>query len=358
MKILWKILELFVKIVSLNQKVLHIKRFFNSFVIFVALTLTVGFLGSLLCLINLDDDLSIEQRMRSTLILQILTLVIGHVVFKGIYLFMNCDEFYDLLNWMKNFEHREFDDLLRDYGKKYTRMTTEWSQKLLRFMFAFYTFGASSFTVEILFFTKVVIVPFIPTSNLFGNGIAIFLQIVISTVAMCAMVFFDILPILTGLHIVCMTFIIRDSIKKLRIARAPTEADEEASILGRSKLLKVIQLLHCELLIKLDAFCNTFSMLALIQLINSFLLLLFILFTTNELTSTLTLKASFFGAMMEILLICLLGQIVSMQPEDIYDDFCQTNWYEMSIVDQKHFLFLPANGSEELRPKGRRNLQH
>uniref|UniRef100_A0A7G3AER1 Odorant receptor n=1 Tax=Lutzomyia longipalpis TaxID=7200 RepID=A0A7G3AER1_LUTLO len=337
MEKLWKIFELFVKIVSLNPNYLRINRFFNRILIFAFLSLILSLPNPSYSLLNTNEHFSIEENMRVKLITELYIIAVGHVILKGFYIFLYRDEFYELLDWMKNLQHREFDALLQDQVKKYTSMANEYSQKLLRYIVLLYSFAGLSVTVDCLIYNPVEIVPFIPTSNPSYNVYSYFIQISISTFAICFMIFYDILPLLTGLHIICMSFTIREGVKELKIFRA-TEAEEEVSREKNSRLLKVIHMLHCEFLIQLNRFCDVFSMLALIQLTTSFLFLLLLLYGTNELSNTLILKVALLCAVCEIFMICFLGQIVAMKTEDIYNDFCQTNWYEMSIADQKHFL--------------------
>uniref|UniRef100_A0A7G3AME0 Odorant receptor n=1 Tax=Lutzomyia longipalpis TaxID=7200 RepID=A0A7G3AME0_LUTLO len=338
MEKLWDIFKFFVKIVSLNPKILRIKRFFNRILVFVFLSLILSLPCPSVSLFNTNENFSIEENMRMKIIAELYIIVGGHVILKGFFFFIYCDEFYYLLYWMKSLQDREFDALLQDHVKKYICMATVYSQKLLRYIVLLYSFAGLSITMDCLIYNPIDIIPFIPMTNPFYSVYSYFIQIVCTIFVVSLMIFYDILPLLTGLHIVCMSFAIRDGIKDLNSVRETTETEEEVSKAKDSKLLKAITVVHCEFLIQLDRFCNSFSMLALIQLTSSFLILLLFFYGSDELSNTLILKVAFVIAVCEIFLICLLGQIVEMKTEDIYNDFCQTNWYEMSIADQKHFL--------------------
>ncbi|GAB0099923.1 hypothetical protein DMENIID0001_158250 [Sergentomyia squamirostris] len=54
---------------------------------------------------------------------------------------------------------------------------------------------------------------------------------------------------------------------------------------------------------------------------------------------TLSYKLAIVCVTFQVFIVCLVGQVLEQKSEDIYNEFCQINWHDFPINEQKFFAF-------------------
>uniref|UniRef100_A0A3F2ZDE6 Odorant receptor n=1 Tax=Lutzomyia longipalpis TaxID=7200 RepID=A0A3F2ZDE6_LUTLO len=111
-------------------------------------------------------------------------------------------------------------------------------------------------------------------------------------------------------------------------------------IQAKSALIKTIAKRHCDIIKNIDYFQDVLLWISFTHFVTStfILLFLFTLIRTNVAVEIAVLVLIFIQA--ELFLLCLFGEIIQVKMEQLLKTFYLTNWYDLSVKDQKAFLII------------------
>ncbi|GAB0086973.1 hypothetical protein DMENIID0001_012140 [Sergentomyia squamirostris] len=170
--------------------------------------------------------------------------------------------------------------------------------------------------------------PYIPTEE-FSEILTIFQYILIFS-GVSLVLFIDLLVAVIGIHLIYVSNIIQDAIKYLNNIDLLENA---------TRNLEEIFKLHCEIIEKINEFSNSVSLMFLSQISTTALMLITIFYIVQQfIFDYLTLLLIIAAVTFQLFITCFLGQIVEWKMEQIYDEFCQINWYDLSLVNKGKYL--------------------
>ncbi|GAB0099926.1 hypothetical protein DMENIID0001_158280 [Sergentomyia squamirostris] len=113
-----------------------------------------------------------------------------------------------------------------------------------------------------------------------------------------------------------------------------------SSMMDHSRLLRKIQLLHSDIINHNRAFNDLLFHLSLIQLFCSILLVLITMYAIKVNAVGFVSYFLALSAIIQLLLICLFGEIIFIRYSDVERCLMLTKWYEMPLRDQKNFVLI------------------
>ncbi|XP_055701677.1 odorant receptor 85f-like [Phlebotomus papatasi] len=145
----------------------------------------------------------------------------------------------------------------------------------------------------------------------------------------------DLWVAIIGIHIMGMLRVLADFIRLL---------DESSQ--NHSSLLRRIQTLHADIINHNRIFNDLIFHLLTAQLLSSIFLILMSLSAVKY--DAVGFVSYFLGgsSIIQLLLICLFGEIIFMRYSDIDRCLNLTKWYEMSLTDQRNFILILRMGQK------------
>uniref|UniRef100_A0A3F2ZDE1 Odorant receptor n=1 Tax=Lutzomyia longipalpis TaxID=7200 RepID=A0A3F2ZDE1_LUTLO len=170
---------------------------------------------------------------------------------------------------------------------------------------------------------------FLVSSNLVYVPLAPVMQAILLGCPCCTSLYIDLCILFIGLEIMAALNILNQMI----IA-------EEMSIEKSCNFLKIIAKRHCEVVTIINEFNSYTSILFLMHFATTTPVLL-LSFTSIQLNTN-----DFLGYLIiafawgELLLLCLFGEFIKIKTEILSQTLYLTNWYDMSVKDQKTYLLI------------------
>ncbi|XP_059608092.1 odorant receptor 85b-like [Phlebotomus argentipes] len=141
-----------------------------------------------------------------------------------------------------------------------------------------------------------------------------------------------------GIYILFFMKIINAMIKNL---------DSAESKENRSDLLIQIVKKHVKLLEILNMFNDAIAIISLIQLVMSTIIFLS-LFFAFQVYKEFFMYTIIPTMMIQLALLCIFGEMIRTENENIFQNLYQTNWYEFSVKEQKIVLLMMMNSCNEI----------
>ncbi|GAB0091352.1 Odorant receptor [Sergentomyia squamirostris] len=168
---------------------------------------------------------------------------------------------------------------------------------------------------------------FLPKDSIFWNEIAYFFQfLVLLILALCSGTA-DMTAIFIGLDIMASLDTLYDYICLIN-EKIKTDVD----------FFKIILKRHCKVIDKINLLNEAVYQISFIQMIVSTLGLLLIFVFIRKETMQISGYTSCFCTMLQILPLCVFGEMIKIKTEKLSNAFYDVNWYELSLKDQKTFL--------------------
>ncbi|GAB0086257.1 Odorant receptor [Sergentomyia squamirostris] len=164
------------------------------------------------------------------------------------------------------------------------------------------------------------------------QGGAILLAGTWNAVSDCAIIFI-------GLYLLSFVKIINKMITSL--------TDQDVMIECPDLLLRTMKK-HVEMIEVLGIFNDGVKLMSFIQILMSICFYLTSLLGIQTNKSELSLYMIFLSVLVQLFLLCLFGEIIKSETEVIFWNLYLTNWYEMSLTDQKILLIMMMNSQNEI----------
>ncbi|XP_055691174.1 odorant receptor 33a-like [Lutzomyia longipalpis] len=116
-------------------------------------------------------------------------------------------------------------------------------------------------------------------------------------------------------------------------------------------LLPKILKKHVEMLKIVNTFNESFKFMSLIQLVMSTMIFFTMLFSIQMYEKQFEMHIAFSAALLQLIFVCVFGEILRSESEAIFDNLYQTNWYELSVKEQKVILMIMMNSTNPISIK-------
>uniref|UniRef100_A0A905HKU9 Odorant receptor n=1 Tax=Lutzomyia longipalpis TaxID=7200 RepID=A0A905HKU9_LUTLO len=118
---------------------------------------------------------------------------------------------------------------------------------------------------------------------------------------------------------------------------------ENPEVPKRPRFLNRIIEKHVEMIKILNIFNEIMKFISLAQLVCSTLIFLSIIFVIQIFPNNLLLYFMLSTLLSQLALLCVFGEIIRSESEQIFIKLYQTNWYDLSVKEQRVILFMMAN---------------
>ncbi|GAB0086974.1 hypothetical protein DMENIID0001_012150 [Sergentomyia squamirostris] len=259
-----------------------------------------------------------------------LCLAYAQIFFKVTNFVLYKDSFKKMLHWMEDLDRRSFDSGFGGNCKVHIEVARKICMTIPKAIFLSYFISAHGFSLN-FFITKetIITIPYLPTSEYLY--LLLVLQFSVSHAGLTAIFIFDMFVVVIGVHIIFFSNIVQDAIKSLNNIVLMED--------GTRNLLQIYKL-HYEIIEKVKEFSDSVSLMFLFQISTSAILFVIFFYVIQEFFLDNLLYPMIIAALiLQLFITCFLCQIVEVKMEQIYDELCQTNWYDMTSVNKRNFLF-------------------
>ncbi|XP_055691173.1 putative odorant receptor 83c [Lutzomyia longipalpis] len=116
-------------------------------------------------------------------------------------------------------------------------------------------------------------------------------------------------------------------------------------------LLQKILKKHVEMLKAVNAFNQSFKFMSFMQIIMSTILFFTMLFSIQMFQKQFAIHFAFAAVSLQLVFVCVFGEVIRTESEAIFDNLYQTNWYELSVKEQKVVLMIMMNSTNPISIK-------
>uniref|UniRef100_A0A7G3AL98 Odorant receptor n=1 Tax=Lutzomyia longipalpis TaxID=7200 RepID=A0A7G3AL98_LUTLO len=146
-------------------------------------------------------------------------------------------------------------------------------------------------------------------------------------------VIIDTAIVIIGIHIMGFINTVNRMIQGLNDAEVKTKCPN---------LLVKILIHHVEMIEQLNAFNKGLHLMSFIQFIMSTMIYLAMFYTVRSSNAELIVYSFLVCVLIQLFMLCMFGEIISSRTDKTTTLLWLTNWYEMSLPDQKIFLIILA----------------
>ncbi|XP_059623022.1 odorant receptor 4-like [Phlebotomus argentipes] len=159
------------------------------------------------------------------------------------------------------------------------------------------------------------------------------IMMAISAISVCTI---DLAVIFIGIQIMAALNILNDYMKLI-----------DKKVKEIPNYLKLIIIRHNDIIKNINSFKESIEKTAFVQVASSSLLLIFIFLFVRKESNQITAYVLCLTGISQILLLCIFGELLKIKTERLSATLYLTNWYELSVKDQKMFLLVLAMAQKD-----------
>uniref|UniRef100_A0A3F2ZD76 Odorant receptor n=1 Tax=Lutzomyia longipalpis TaxID=7200 RepID=A0A3F2ZD76_LUTLO len=243
-------------------------------------------------------------------------------------------EVESLLNWIQDLRVKvEKDEIIQKVSKEEFAKALKYSVLFFKTYLGLYMMTGVFVALNFTFCNYLVIA--IPGLDQESTGfIHRFVPILFTEIAASWTVSSDSAIVFIGIYVI---FFMRSVNRLINIFA------ENSEITNRPRFLICIIEKHIEMIRILEVFNECMKFISLMQLCFSTLTFLVILFVIQLFPDNLLLYSMLITLLTQLGLLCFFGEIVRSESEEIFINLYQTNWYDLSLKEQRIILLMMAN---------------
>uniref|UniRef100_A0A3F2ZEE5 Uncharacterized protein n=1 Tax=Phlebotomus papatasi TaxID=29031 RepID=A0A3F2ZEE5_PHLPP len=252
---------------------------------------------------------------------------------KVLSLFFQRNNFHKLSQWSKslnelNGQDEKFSTIVKDNLTRFRRI---WLivLKTTKITFTVSSFFMASSTVLKTGNDGMIKIPFLSEDWIYYKVVVFIIQLYLTVNAALVAVYTDMTIIFFGFEIIAVLCTLYDYISA-----------NKDKMIENSDFLKIIILKHFDFIDKIKIFNKTVLYISLLQFTCSLLMALFLFLYIRMNTQSFVGYIMIMCALIQLLYPCLAGEMINIKTKKLSEIFYQTNWYDLSLKDQKTFLII------------------
>ncbi|XP_055678861.1 odorant receptor 85c-like [Lutzomyia longipalpis] len=242
------------------------------------------------------------------------------------------EEVESLLNWiLGHHEKTEDDEIIQKVSQEEFAKALRYSMLFFRIFFAMFMVTAiiCSFKFALSDYLIIAIPGLNPDATHFIHKL---LTIIFTYVVASWTVFSDMAIVFIGIYII---FFLKSINKLINIFGDNSDTFPKFLLCLIRKHVEMIRVLHI--------FNDIMKFISLVQLISSTLTFLVVIFYIQLFPNYLLLHIMLVSLLIQLALLCFFGEIIRSESKEIFKNLYQTNWYDLSLKDQKIILLMMTN---------------
>uniref|UniRef100_A0A240SXY0 Odorant receptor n=1 Tax=Lutzomyia longipalpis TaxID=7200 RepID=A0A240SXY0_LUTLO len=244
------------------------------------------------------------------------------------------EEVESLLNWILDHHAKtEEDEIIQKVSQEEFAKALKYSELLFKIFFTMFMVPAMvcSYKFALSDYLIIAIPGLDQGSTVFVHKL---LTIIFTYILTSWTVFSDMAIVFIGIYLI---FFLKS------INRLINVFGENSEVQKMPKFLICIIEKHAEMIRILRLFNESVKFISLMQLISSTLTFLVVIFFVQLFPNYLLLHIMLASLLSQLALLCFFGEIIRSESKEIFKNLYQTNWYDLSLKDQKIILLMMTN---------------
>uniref|UniRef100_A0A3F2ZEF3 Odorant receptor n=1 Tax=Phlebotomus papatasi TaxID=29031 RepID=A0A3F2ZEF3_PHLPP len=320
-------LEFGISLITLN---ISNRSIIDRFVIIISLISITIFIILLLLYLTAN----FESKLTDNVVVCIASFfAISIINIKIVPLFFQRNNFRKLTQWSKslnepNAEDEMFNTILKDNLTRFRRM---WLilHKITKISFmlsgCFMAFGTVLKTGN----DGMIKIPFLSEDWIYYKVVVFIIQLYLTVNVALVTVYIDMIIIFFGFEITAVLYTLYDYISA-----------NKDKMIENSDFLKIIILKHFDFIDKIKLINKTLLYITLLHFIYSLLIALFFFLYIRMNTQSFVGYLMITCVLIQLFYPCVVGDMINIKTKKLSEIFYQTNWYDLSLKDQKTFLIV------------------